>query len=108
MVVVLVKFPINLEYKEQFKEFAIKKFGEHGIKEMEGFVSMEILEPKQLSPNMPPNNNFIIKTVWENMEAFQKYTESEAFRKAHEKQPPKEFFAGRPTVEVYEVIKEVK
>ncbi len=108
MVVVLVKFPINPEYKEQFKSYAIEKFGEHGIDKMEGFISMEVLEPKQLSPNMPPNNNFVIKTVWENMEAFKKYTESEAFRKAHEKQPPKEFFAGQPSVEVYEVIKEIK
>ena len=108
MVIVLVKFPINPDYKEQFKEYAVQKFGGHGIDKMEGFVSMEILEPKKLSPNMPPNDNFIIKTVWKDMDAFRKYTESEAFRKAHEKQPPKEFFKAPPTVEVYEVIKEVR
>jgi len=108
LVIVLVKFPINPEYKEQFKEYTLKKFGEHGIENMEGFISMRVLEPKQLSPHMPPNNNFVIETIWEDMEAFRKYTESEAFRKAHEKQPPKEFFAGQPSIEVYEVIKKVE
>ena len=108
MVVVLVKFPINPEYKEQFKNYAVEKFGKHGINKMDGFISMEILEPKQLSPMMPANNNFVIKTVWRDMEAFKNYTESETFRKAHEKQPPKEFFTGQPTIEVYEVAKEVK
>ena len=107
MVIVHVKFPINPEYKEDFKNFAVAKFGEHGINTLEGFVSMRILEPKQLSPMMPQNNFFIIETVWEDMEAFQNYMESDLFRKAHEKQPPKEFFTGRPIVEVYEVVKEL-
>ena len=108
MVIVLVKFPINPEYKEEFKNYAVKNFGEHGINTLQGFVSMRVLEPKQISPNMPENNNFIIETIWEDMEAFKNYTQSDLFRKAHEKQPPREFFAGQPSVEVYEVIKEVK
>jgi heme-degrading monooxygenase HmoA len=108
MVVVLVKFPINPQYKEEFKQYAIQNFGEHGINTAEGFVALRVLEPKQVSPNMPENNTFMIETIWENMEAFQKYTQSDLFKKAHEKLPPKEYFTGQPTIEVYEVIKEVK
>jgi heme-degrading monooxygenase HmoA len=108
MVVVFVRFPINPQYKEEFKKYAVEKFGEHGINTLDGFISMRVLEPKQLSPNMPENNTFVIETIWRDMEAFKNYTQSDIFRKAHEKQPPKEFFAGQPTVEVYEVIKEVQ
>ncbi len=106
MVVVMTKFPIKPEYFNEFKKLA-ENFGEKGIKEQKGFIKMEILEPKKLPiPHLPENNTFIIMTYWESMEDFIAYTRSEAFRKAHEKQPPKDIFAGQLAVEVYEIIKE--
>jgi len=106
MVVVMTKFPIKPEHRETFKQL-IESFGQKGIKEQKGFIKMEILEPKNIPiPHMPENNTFIILTYWETMEDFINYTKSEAFRKAHEKQPPADIFAGRLSVEVYEVIKE--
>ncbi len=106
MVVVFTKFPINPEYREQFKEYALERFGEKGLTEQEGFIKMNLLEPVNFPPNNQ-NNTFIIATYWENMEALKKYTESEAFRKAHENPPPREWFAGHPVIEVYNTIKEV-
>ena len=106
MVVVFTKFPINPEYKEQFKEYALERFGEKGLTEQEGFIKMNLLEPVNFPPNNQ-NNTFIIATYWESMEALKKYTESEAFRKAHENPPPREWFAGHPVIEVYNTIKEV-
>lgn len=106
MVVVMTKFPIKPEHFEDFKKI-VENFGQKGIKEQKGFIKMEILEPKKLPiPHLPENNTFIILTYWETMEDFIGYTQSEAFRKAHEKHPPKEIFAGQLSVEVYEVIKE--
>ncbi len=106
MVVVMTKFPIKPEHKETFKQL-VESFGQKGIKEQKGFLKMEILEPKNIPiPHMPENNTFVILTYWETMDDFINYTRSEAFRKAHEKQPPAEIFAGRLSVEVYEVIKE--
>jgi len=51
--------------------------------------------------------HFITLTYWESMDALRKYTESEAFRKAHENPPPREWFAGHPVIEVYNTIKEI-
>ncbi len=106
MIAVMTKFPIKPEYFQEFKKL-VESFGQKGIKEQKGFIKMEILEPKKLPiPHLPENNIFIILTYWESMEDFINYTKSEAFRKAHEKQPPKEIFAGQLSVEVYEIIKE--
>ncbi len=105
MVVVFTKFPINPEYVQDFVKFAKENFGEKGLAEQEGFIKMNLLEPKEFPPGNK-NNTFIIETYWESFEAFVKYTRSESFRKSHETLPPKEWFAGRVSVELYEVIKE--
>ncbi|WP_457639742.1 antibiotic biosynthesis monooxygenase family protein [Persephonella sp.] len=105
MVVVMTKFPINPQFKEQFREYAVERFGEKGLKEQEGFIKMNLLEPVPFPPGKE-NSMFIIETYWENMDALMKYTNSEAFRKAHENPPPKEWFTGHPVIEVYQVIKE--
>ena len=106
MVVVLTKFPIKKEFKEDFEKRSKERFGEHGISQMEGFLGMKILSGKSF-PSMPENNNVLIITYWKDMESFLNYTNSEAFKKAHENPPPKEWFAGPPIVEIYEVIKEI-
>jgi heme-degrading monooxygenase HmoA len=41
------------------------------------------------------------------MESFLNYTKSKEFGEAHKNPPPKEWFAGNPSVEIYEVIKEI-
>lgn len=105
MIVVMTKFPINPEYANDFSERAKKEFGEKGLTEQEGFIKMNILEPKEFPPGNK-NNVFIIETYWEDMESFKKYTESKSFEEAHKNPPPKEWFAGRPSVEIYEIIKE--
>jgi len=105
MIVVMTKFPINPDHLKDFEERAKSQFGEKGLSNQEGFIKMNILKPLPFPPGSN-NSIFIIETYWENMESFKRYTESEAFAKAHENPPPKEWFTGRPVVEVYEVIKE--
>lgn len=105
MIVVMTKFPINPQFMEEFEKRAKETFGEQGLEGQKGFIKMNVLKPVNFPPNTQ-NNTFIIETYWEDMKSFQEYTQSEAFKKAHENPPPQEWFAGRPTVEVYEVIKE--
>jgi len=105
MIVVMTKFPINPQFSEDFEKKAKETFGEKGLSEQKGFIKMNVLKPVEFPPNNK-NNIFIIETYWEDMESFINYTRSDAFRKAHENPPPKEWFSAPPTVEVYEVIKE--
>ena len=62
---------------------------------------MNLLAP-QSNPMTGENNTFIIETIWDNMQSFISYTQSEAFKKSHENMPPREWFTGKPSVEVYE------
>jgi len=106
MIVVMTKFQIKPEHREDFKKYAVERFGEKGLTEQEGFIKMNLLEPVSFPPKIE-NSTFIIETYWKNLDLFKKYTESEAFRKAHQNPPPMEWFAGHPTVEVYSTIKEL-
>ncbi len=105
MIVVMTKFPINPQYAKDFEERAKETFGEKGLTDQKGFIKMNILKPLPVPPN-PNNNVFIIETYWEDLDSFKAYTESEAFKEAHKNPPPREWFAGQPTVDVFEVIKE--
>jgi len=104
MIVVMTRFNVNPEKKEIFEE-RMANFGENGIENQKGFISLKVLSPKTF-PSMPPNNTYIIETVWEDMDSFIEYTKSEAFRKAHENPLPREVFLSPPSVEIYEVKKE--
>lgn len=106
MIVVLTRFPINSEHREEFEKRAVEKFGEHGIDQIEGFMGMKVLSGKSF-PSMPQNDNVILITYWKDMESFLNYKKSDTFAKAHQNPPPKEMFKGPPSVEVYEVIKEI-
>lgn len=106
MVVVLTKFPINPDYREEFEKRAVEKFGEHGIDRIEGFMGMKVLSGKSF-PSMPPNDNVVVITYWKDMDSFLNYTKSDVFAKAHQNPPPREMFKGPPSVEVYQVIKDL-
>lgn len=106
MVVVFTRFPINPEFREEFEKRAVEKFGENGIDQMPGFLGMKILSGKSF-PSMPQNDNVVVVTYWQDMDSFLNYTKSDAFAKAHQNPPPREMFKGPPSVEIYQVIKEV-
>jgi heme-degrading monooxygenase HmoA len=103
MITVFTKFPIKKEFEEEYKVHLKEAVKGHAIKEQAGNISMTLLAPQSI-PHMSENNMFIIQTLWEDMQSFTAYTQSEAFKKSHENMPPREWFAGRPTVEVYETI----
>jgi heme-degrading monooxygenase HmoA len=103
MVTVFTKFPIKEEFFKEYATHLKEAVTKHEMDKQTGYVEMKLLEPKSI-PHMSENNMFIIETIWEDMKSFMAYTQSEAFKKSHENMPPREWFAGRPEVEVYETI----
>ncbi|WP_457744541.1 antibiotic biosynthesis monooxygenase family protein [Sulfurimonas sp.] len=103
MVTVFTKFPIKEEFFEEYATHLKEAVTKHEMDKQAGYVEMKLLAPKSV-PHMSENNMFIIETIWEDMKSFMAYTQSEAFKKSHENMPPREWFAGRPEVEVYETI----
>ncbi len=103
MVTVFTKFPVKKEFRQEYAKHLVEAVKEHNIDQQEGYKGMKLLSPGSF-PQMAENNMFIIETLWQDMESFTAYTESEAFKKSHENLPPREWFEGRPEVEVYENI----
>jgi heme-degrading monooxygenase HmoA len=103
MVTVLTKFPIKEEFFKEYSTHLKESVTKHEIDTQPGFVEMKLLAPQSI-PHIAENNMFVIETIWEDMKSFMAYTQSDAFKKSHENMPPREWFAGRPSVEVYESI----
>jgi heme-degrading monooxygenase HmoA len=103
MIVVMTKFPVKPEHKEAYAEHLKASVSRHSVEEQPGFEDMRLLAPHP-SPHGGENNMFIIETTWLDMPSFLAYTQSDAFKKSHENMPPHDWFAGRPSVEIYETI----
>lgn len=103
MVTVFTKFPIKPEFTEQYTAHLKEAVKKHNMPDQEGFMTMELLSPRNM-PHAAENNNFIIVTTWKDMPSFVNYTKSEAFSKSHENMPPHDWFAGSPSVEIFENI----
>jgi len=103
MVTVFTKFPVQDEFKEEYTAHLKEAVKKHNIEEQPGCTAMNLLAP-QSNPMTGDNNTFIIETVWENMQTFIAYTQSDAFKESHKNMPPREWFAGKPSVEIYESI----
>ena len=103
MVVVFTRFPIKQEYNEEYAKHIKEAAQKHHILEQPGCVEVKLLQPQDV-PHSANNNTFTIVTGWKDMKSFTDYTQSEAFKESHANMPSREWFAGKPEVEVYEVI----
>ena len=74
---------------------------ESGLKEVPGFREFRLLRaPTQVGMTL-----FASHTVWESHEAFEAWTNSEAFRKAHgQSRAPEGTYLGPPVFEGFEVV----
>ena len=62
-----------------------------------GFIRNMVLRPVK-------SDFFIVLTFWESEEAFRAWTDSDAFKEAHSRVPPKEMFRGHAQLEIHEVV----
>ncbi|WP_415891518.1 antibiotic biosynthesis monooxygenase family protein [Neptuniibacter sp. PT8_73] len=68
------------------------------LDEVPGFKSFDLLQ----GPSSEESTIFISHSTWESEEAFQQWTKSEAFRKAHANaKPAKGIYLGPPQFEGY-------
>ncbi len=100
MIVVMNRIPVKREYWDAFEERFRTRAGE--VDRFPGFIRNMVLRPAT-----EENPYYIVMTFWESREAFEAWTQSEAFQRAHRRareNPQPEMFAGRNVFEMYEVV----
>lgn len=98
MITVMNRITVKPEYAEAFEERFRSRAGL--VDQMPGFVRNEVLRPTK------PGDPYIVLTYWESMEAFQGWTESDAFKQGHARSGslPREAFSGPNVLEIHEVM----
>lgn len=96
MIVVQNNISVKEEYREQFEKMFRERA--HLVDDFPGFVRNEVMRPIK-------GEEYIVMTHWESMDHFQKWMESDSFKKAHGGQTlPKEAFAGENRITIHEVF----
>lgn len=94
MIVVQNRVPVNEGFEEEFLERFRTRRGL--VDGHPGFIRNLVLRPIR-------GDRFIVLTFWETEEDFQTWTESEAFKEAHSRIPPKDMFKGHGELEIHQV-----
>lgn len=96
MIIVMNRIPVaegrELEFEKTFTG------RDRAVDQMPGFLDLQVLRPAE-------GRIYIVMTRWKSREAFEQWTQSEAFISAHRKQSPG-LAEDRPTLEIYEVFTE--
>ena len=71
---------------------------DRAVDQMPGFLGLQVLRPAE-------GRTYVVMTRWKSREAFEQWTQSEAFISAHRKQSP-DVTENRPILEIYEVFSE--
>jgi heme-degrading monooxygenase HmoA len=74
MIVVMNHIGVKDEYRKAFEDTFVNRA--HLVEHMPGFIKNEVLRPIK-------GEKYIVLTYWESIENFDRWTESEEFRKAH-------------------------
>lgn len=100
MITVANRIYVNPEYADAFEERFQQRAGL--VDAMDGFISNKVLRP------VNEGDPYIVLTFWESRQAFEAWTQSEAFRKGHAQSStlPKEAFSGQNKLEIHEVIQD--
>ncbi len=94
MIVVMNRITVSEGREQEFEETF--KNRDRAVDEAPGFVEMQVLRPSE-------GRTYVVMTRWQTRAAFQDWTESQAFRVAHSKQPTG-LAEGRPQLEIYEIL----
>jgi heme-degrading monooxygenase HmoA len=99
MLVVTNRFHVADEHVAAFEERFRTRMGE--VENQDGFVRFEFHTP--VDHGHIDTDTHAAVTYWESMEAFESWTESEAFEEAHRNPPPEEWFTEDGGLEIHEV-----
>lgn len=97
MIVVANRFRIADGYETEFEDRFQNRRG--AIEDQDGFVRFDLLRPAE-----EDTDTHVALTYWESREAFEAWTDSEAFADAHGGETPDGMFEGHPNLEVHEVV----
>lgn len=96
-IVVANRIPVAKGWEKDFEKRWIGR--KYLLSRLPGFIRNEVLKPVK-------GDYYVVKTYWETMEDFERWTRSEEFRKSHVNVPPKEAFSGPNVLEIHEVLAE--
>jgi heme oxygenase (mycobilin-producing) len=96
MIVVMNRIPIAKGREQDFEKTFAER--DRAVDRMPGFIDMQVLRPSE-------GQIYVVLTRWKSRQAFQDWTQSQAFILAHRKQSPG-LAENRPTLEIYEVFAE--
>lgn len=94
MIVVMNRIPVAEGREQDFEQTFMER--DRAVDQMPGFIDMQVLRPTE-------GRTYVVLTRWMSRDAFQQWTQSEAFISAHRKQTPG-LAANRPVLEIYEVF----
>jgi len=99
MFVTMNRIPVNPEFSKAFEERFASRAGL--VDKAPGFIRNLVLRPVEES-----SGRYIVMTLWESREAFQAWTKSDAFRKAHAgaRKAPEGMYLGPGKIEVFETV----
>jgi heme-degrading monooxygenase HmoA len=96
MIIVMNRIPVAKGREQDFEKTFTDR--DRAVDRSPGFIDMQVLRPCE-------GNTYVVLTRWKSREAFQDWTQSQAFISAHRKQSPG-LAENRPTLEIYEVFTE--
>ena len=101
MFIAMNRFQIARGFEEGFEQVWAQR--DSYLKEVPGFVSFALLKGAEHDDH----TLYASHSVWESRAAFDFWTESESFRKAHaQASAPKGTYLGHPNLELFEAVVE--
>jgi len=99
MFVTMNRFTIATEFREAFEDRFRQR--ESFLGEVPGFIRNTVLRPVEGS-----SNQHIVMTLWTSREAFENWTKSDSFRKAHANagKTPTEWYAAPTKLDAFESV----
>lgn len=94
MYIVMNRIPVAEGREQDFESSFINR--DRAVNQMPGFIDMQVLRPAE-------GRTYVVLTRWQTREAFQNWTQSEAFVAAHRQQSPG-LVESRPALEIYEAF----
>lgn len=99
MFIAMNRFRIAIGFEDHFEDLWRKR--DSYLSEVPGFWSFTLLKG-------PASDDYVLyasHTTWESREAFEAWTRSSLFRKAHaQKSAPKGTYLGHPNLELFEAV----
>lgn len=102
MYLTMNRFKVARGQEETFEEIWTSR--DSHLKEVEGFVAFHLMKGETADDH----TLYASHTTWKSREAFEAWTRSDAFRKAHAGvRPQTDLYLGPPRLEVFESVQSV-